>query len=300
MVYLLAVCAAFCSAMGGVLQRAGVRATPKKHAMRLTLLTEAMRRGPWMIGLVFLVATFVLQAMALRFGDLSVVQPVLTADLLFVITILAVGFSQRIGWRELGGATAVVAGLAGFLVLAAPGPGRGVPSPTGWMVLSATVLAATVLLVRTARRGSPGARAATYGGAAALIFADNAALTKTTTTLVTEGWGHVFTRWEPYAIFATGALGFFLLQNALHAGPISASRAVMVSVNPLASITIGVFVFHEQLRTSGEMLAGEALSVGVLILGGFLLSQSPLITGVRGPGTPQDLGAAPSSSDQPP
>ena len=49
-----------------------------------------------------------------------------------------------------------------------------------------------------------GARAAAYGSAAAMLFAYNASLTKATTTLITQGWGHVFVNWEPYAVLAAG------------------------------------------------------------------------------------------------
>jgi drug/metabolite transporter (DMT)-like permease len=70
---------------------------------------------------------FVLQASALRFGPLSVVQPVLTCELIFLVVILVTAFHRTVGWRELLGIAAIVAGLAGFFVAASPAQGTGQP-----------------------------------------------------------------------------------------------------------------------------------------------------------------------------
>ncbi len=215
MVYLFSIAAAFTSALAGVMQRLGLESVPAEKAMRLGLLTHALRRGVWVAGFGLLLGTFVLQATALRFGQLSVVQPILTVDLLFVIGILSVFFHHRLSWREWAGAGAIVVGLAGFLALADPAVGRGIPGSKAWAAVTAVVVVAAVALVIGARRGPRWWRAAAFGAAAAVLFAYNASLTKATTTLITQGWSHVFTHWEPYAIGVTGLVGFFLLQNAL-------------------------------------------------------------------------------------
>ena len=124
MAYVLALSAALSSACAGVLQRIGVESAPEGATMRLSLLTHALRRKVWLAGFALLLTTFVLQAMALRFGDLAVVQPVMTTELLFLIIILATHFHRQLGWREWIGAAAIVAGLAGFLAMAAPSTGR--------------------------------------------------------------------------------------------------------------------------------------------------------------------------------
>ena len=294
MVYALALGSALCGAIGGVLQRIGVEAAPEQHAMRLRLLSYALRRGTWLLGFAFLLMTFVLQATALRFGDLSVVQPVSTTELLFLVGILVVVFHNHIGWREVGGAAMVVVGLGGFLVLAAPQIGKGIPGLKGWGAVSVVVAVVTSVLVAASQRGPRWVRAGALGGGAAMLFAYNASLAKATTTLITKGWGHVFAHWEPYALVVTGFVGFFLLQNALHAGPIAASRSVMVVVNPLASIAIGVFVFHERLRTGGIFVSGEVVALLAMCAGGFVLSQSPLVTGIAvGGGSSEMLGRKP-------
>lgn len=200
MVYALALAAALVSASAGITQRLGLETAPLGSAMRLRLLTYALRRGIWLCGFALLLAQFVLQAMALRFGQLSVVQPVLTMDLLFVVTILAVLFHRPIGWREWTGAGAIVAGLAGFLVIAHPATGKGNVGTHLWGIVTVSTFLAATALVLGAQRGARWWRAAAFGAASAILFAYNAALTKATTDLITHGWSHVFIHWEPYGI----------------------------------------------------------------------------------------------------
>ena len=294
MVYVFAVSAALVSAVAGITQRLGLQSEPADSAMRLRLLTHALRRGIWLLGFALLLVQFVLQATALRFGQLNVVQPLLTLDLLFVVAILGLFFHRRVGWRELVGAGGVVAGLAAFLALAAPATGRGIPASGSWTVVTVVVVAGALVLVLATRRGPVWWRAAAFGAASAVLFAYNAALTKATTTLITEGWGHVFTHWEPYAIGITGLAGFFLLQNALHAGPIAASRTTTVITNPLVSIVIGATVFDEHLRTGAGVVTAEVAALLVLCGGAFVLAQSPLVTGVGDADEPGERMDAPA------
>jgi hypothetical protein len=87
----------------------------------------------------------------------------------------------------------------------------------------------------------------------------------------------VFFHFEPYAIAVSGLSGLFLAQNAFHAGPITASQASLVIVDPIASIVIGVSLFGDNLRGSYGALALDAAALAVMSMGLFVLCRSPLI-----------------------
>ena len=103
--------------------------------MRLSLLAHAIRRGVWLLGFAFMICAFLLQAFALHIGRLSVVQPILTMELLFLVSILGTYFRFSISIREWVGAGAIALGLSGFLFFAAPGGGEQVPTNLGWIVV---------------------------------------------------------------------------------------------------------------------------------------------------------------------
>ncbi len=134
----LAAGAAFLSALAVVLQRVALESAPVGSSFSPRLMTHALRKRGWLTGFGLMLCMFVLQASALRYGQLSVVQPVLTCELIFLVIILVTAFHRSVGWRELTGIAAIVAGLAGFFAAASPAARaywrssrRAAPAPAG-------------------------------------------------------------------------------------------------------------------------------------------------------------------------
>ena len=121
MVYVLAVLAALSNALTSVFQRMGVEDAPEESTMRLSLMAHAIRRGVWLLGFGFMICAFLLQAFALHIGRLSVVQPILTMELLFLVFILGTYFRFSISFREWLGAGAIAVGALGLSLLLRPG-----------------------------------------------------------------------------------------------------------------------------------------------------------------------------------
>jgi hypothetical protein len=290
--FLLAALAALTNAVTSVLQRIGVESAPESSALRLSLMSHAIKRGIWLVGFALMLVQFGLQATALRFGELSVVQPVLTTELLFLLMILAVWFRYRLGAREWFGALLVVGGLGGFFLAARPRGGQLLPTTSQWVVASIILISAIAACIAAAMRGPRWWRAAAFGAATAVTAAFGASLTKAITGYVTQGWGHVFTHFQPYMLAVTGLGTVFLLQNALHAGPITASRTTLVTLNPLLSIVIGVTLFGDVLRGGVLWVTLEVLALGVLVAGVVVLTRSPLVAGSGGDGADEMLGGA--------
>ena len=282
MVYVLALGAAFANALTSIFQRMAVEDAPQRATLRLALVTYALKRGIWLAGFFVMILSFVMQAIALHFGRLTQVQPILTTELLFLVFLLGSSFGFRIGWREWVGTAAVAGGLAGFLVFASPTGGNVVPTTSGWLEVGLSCAAAATVAVLLALRGSRFRRAAMFGCASAIGFAFTASLTKVVSTYAAHDWASIARHWETYALALCGVLSVFLAQNAFHAGPIAASQSTLVMIDPLASILIGVSLFGDQLRTSGAWGPLEAFSLLVLFGGALLLCRSPLVRGVKG------------------
>ena len=287
MVYLLAVGAALANALTSILQRMGVEDAPESDSLRLRLIAHAVRNRVWLAGLGLMVFSFAMQATALHLGRLSEVQPILTSELLFLVVILGIWFQFSLGWKEWSGSAAAAVGLAGFLIFADPGRGNGQPTAANWSEVGAACAFAVATGTLLARRGPRWWRAASFGFAGAVAYAFAAACTKEVSGYAARDWVSIFWHWQTYALAASGAIAVFLAQNAYHAGPIAASQSTLVLVDPLASILIGIGLFDDDLRTRGAWGPLEALSLLVLFAGGVLLSNSPLITGVRA-GEPSD------------
>jgi uncharacterized membrane protein len=284
MVYILALATALSNALSSVFQRMGVEDAPAETTMRLSLITYALRRGIWLLGFLFMVSAFLLQAFALHVGRLSTVQPILVMELLFLVFILGTYFGYKITLREWVGVFAIAVGLAGFLSFADPSGGSQIPGMYGWTVVGGTSILVTVVFVVATRWGPRWWKATAFGTAAAVAFAFTAALIKVVSDYAARDWVTMLEQWQTYALIAFGLAGLFLCQNAYHAGPLAASQSALVLVDPLASIAIGIGLFGDSLRTSGPWGPLEAVSLLVMFVGAVFLSHSPLITGIRSEG----------------
>jgi len=282
MVYLLATACALANALSSILQRMGLEDAPEEASLRLSLLTHALKRGVWLLGLALIVVSFVLQAVALHLGSLSQVQPILTLELLFLVLLLAMWFRFHIGAQEWLACLAAAGGLAGFLVFAQPGADSSVPDGRAWIVVSSICGAVVVVMVLLAQRGPRWWRAAMFGAAGAVGFAFTASLMKTLSGYLAAGWTEMFGHWQTYGVVVCGVASLFLAQNAYHAGPIAASQTALVLVDPLASLAIGIALFGDELRTSGAYGPLEAVSLVVMFAGAASIAHSPLISGMRG------------------
>lgn len=287
MVFVLALGASLANALTSVFQRLGVENAPAEARLRLSLLTYAMRRGIWLLGFALMIVSFALQAVALHFGQLSQVQPILTTELVFLAIVLAVRFGFTMGPREWLGAIAVTGGLSGFLYFAHPAYGTLSPPLWAWGATGGACGAAIVAAVALARRGPRWWRATMFGTAAAVSFAFTAACTKVVSDFAASDWVLLYRHWQTYALVFFGVLGVFLTQNAIHAGPIVASQSTLVLVDPLASILIGVGLFGDNLQTGGAAGPLEALSLLLAFAGAFSLAHSPLISGMKAGGDQQ-------------
>jgi hypothetical protein len=124
-----------------------------------------------------------------------------------------------------------------------------------------------------ARRGSPARRAALLGAATAVVWSVDAAFVKQAVdVLAHSGPLGLLMSWPLYAVIGTGVLGTVLLQVAYAAGPLAASQSTLLIVDPLASIALGIELFHEHLNAGPGYLAGAVASLAVLGIGVVMLS----------------------------
>src|ERR1700759_3520724 len=105
------------------------------------------RQPMWLLGGALLVATFGFSALALYFGPLAVVQPVLVLELIFTLAFRVFLLHDGITTRTWLAAVLICVGLGACLVVASPTDGDHVPSAGQWIVAVATRGAAVLVLL---------------------------------------------------------------------------------------------------------------------------------------------------------
>src|SRR6516225_62291 len=156
-----ALAAAFSSAVNLITQHAASISAPKREkGWRLALYL--LRQPLWLIGWAAAAGTFVFQALALHNGPMSVVQPVLITELVFVLALRRVWIHQHIAAAAWASVLVVCLALAVFLIAAEPSGGKPVPETKEWLSAGLVFVGAIVVLAALGRAGAPMRRAAAF------------------------------------------------------------------------------------------------------------------------------------------
>lgn len=243
------------------------------------LLADLARQPLWLIAIGANVVGFILQVVALAYGSLALVQPLLVCDLLFAV-LIAWYLRGRANepqpnmkpiWVGVGVTTI---GLAGFLAIGQPTPGHTqvrlsmlAPLVIGYVV----VVGACLVVANRNRDLQPLALAlgcgVSYGIAAFVI--------KLVTSEFGGGLAAIFTNWPIYVFAVVGPAGFILNQNALQQGTLLAPVQAIISVaDPVISIALGVAWLDVRLRSSPGAIAGEIISFLLLTVGIIMTSRA--------------------------
>ena len=269
-----ALAAALSNAVNLMTQHSASVSAPKRaNGWRLALYL--VRQPLWLLGGLAAVGSYAFQAIALHNGPMSVVQPVLVTELVFVLVLRRVWIRQDVARAAWGAVLVVCVALAVFLTAAEPTGGHPFPEPAEWLS-AAGVFGGTIAVLAVAGRwGPPVRRAAVFAAAAALTWALEATFLKTATgTLATAGLGGMLTSWPVYAFIAATVTGTLLQQAALHVGPLSVSQPVLVITDPLASIVLSVWLFDERFTNSPVKITVAVLAFAVMAAGVTVLTRT--------------------------
>ena len=274
MVIVFALLAALANAVNEATQHIASTAAPRRSS-GWRLVVYLFRNPLWLFGWVALAGAFVFQALALHNGLISIVQPLLATELVFMLALRRFWIHQSIRPITWGAAALACVSLTVFIIAGQPGGGH--PTPTGhhWFSAAVACCAGAGVLAVLARWGSPSMRAALYASAAAVMWALVATFIKATTDTLTEfGVGGMFTHWPVYALAAGSVAALFLQQAALHVGPLRVSQPFLVIIDPIASIALSVWLFGEHFTSDGAVLAVAAIAFAVMGAGVVLLTQT--------------------------
>ncbi len=278
-----ALVAGFFTATSSVCQRVGAARAPFDGGFGPGLLVRLARHPIWLVGVASMIAGFVFQVVALHFGDLALVQPILATELLFVFGYLSIIGTKPVRGRDWLAAAAMAVGLGLFLYAADPSGGKLHASGTAWGLSAASSLGLATIATVSAylpvrgRAPSPARRAATLGVATGVAWGFVAAVIKELSAHTGDGITGILSTWSPYVLVGVGTASVVLSTHALQAGPLAASQPGFTIVDPLIASLLGFFLFHERINVGAGDLALVVVALVLLVAGVIGLSHSNLV-----------------------
>ncbi|MFE6622640.1 DMT family transporter [Streptomyces sp. NPDC057740] len=231
-------------------------------------LLRLLRSGAWWGAVLLNGSGALLHVVALKYGPLTVVQPLGALTLVAAVPLGARIAGRRVSAVEWRGTALTLAGLAAILVTASGSAPEEVLSTSEAVAVAAVTVALIGMLSRPGAR--PGLRHATASGFASGV---GSALTQTVTVALTD---HSAPLLSPQVIgvallvAALAASGLLLSQTAYQGG-LGAPLAMVTLANPMAAAVIGLVLLGERLQGGAQgvllALAGAGLaSWGVVLL----------------------------------
>ena len=256
-------------------QHQAAEAAPASVTGTWGLLSHLARRPLWLLGQVLGTAALVMHALALSFGPIALVQPIVISGIVLAVPVRAAISRELPGRLEVGAVLLAALGLAVFLVVSSPSEGRrqGLGPLPFLLVLGCLVVA--VAAVGWAQRillATP--RAFLLGAAAGILFALVAVLLKMSLNeFKADGLAGVLTGWPVYVLVVAGLGGVLVNQLAYRSARLSSSMPVLNVVDCLLALAFGYVVFHEVPRHSPGVATVELLSLAAMLTGLWILAR---------------------------
>jgi len=274
-----ALLAALCAAIGIVVRQVATQHVPAEHGMTPVMVSALLRNPMWWDGTGSAVAGYAFQAVALTWGSLLLVQPLLVSSLLFALPISARVSRERVTPAEWGWAFLLTLGLAVFVLVGRPKDGHFQPTTTSWVVVAAVCIPVITVCVIGGARTIGTWRAVLLAVAVGVMFGLVALLTKLCAhRLQADGMQAMLSTAAPYLLVVVAAVGTVLQQSAFHAGALQTSVPTMLVLEPVSAVLLGIVVLGEQLTVHGLAVLALPIAVAAMLAGTIALGRD---TGAR-------------------
>jgi hypothetical protein len=271
-----AVVAALLFGISSVADQRSTKRVKAEKALSPAILLDLVKQPLWLGAILTNLGAFALQVVALSFGSLAVVQPLLVFDLVFAVLIgRTLLFDPKMfpegakRWDPVlfAGVGAATLGVGGFLAIGQPTPGH---ADVGFSVLLPLAIGLVVLVggcLAVAAR-SENLRPLALALGCGICYGVAAFSVKLVTTEFGGGPARVFTNWPIYMLAITGPVGFILNQDAFQQGRFLAPvQAILTTTDPVISIGLSIVWLGSRLRSSPAAIAGVVISLIIMTIG---------------------------------
>ncbi|MGO3361477.1 MAG: DMT family transporter [Corynebacterium sp.] len=239
-----------------------------------TPVLAALARPLWWAGVLCALAAYGLQIVALGFGTLLVVQPILVLSLMFTLPLAARFDGRRVSRQEMAWAGLLTVAVGILVVWGRPLPGLSTPPLNRWLLALAIGIVVMVAVAWYASRQVPRQRALLLGALTGAIMGYVAVLSKAVVDEFTRGGlSGLLTSWEIYGLVAGAVIGTLVQQASFNAGALKNSLPAMTITEPIVAFMLGYAILGERFQAEGAGWLLMAAALVVMVVSTVVLSR---------------------------
>jgi drug/metabolite transporter (DMT)-like permease len=253
------------AAIGIVVRQRATMDVPRHQGVSTVMVSTLLRRRLWWAGTAAAVTGYGFQAVALAYGSLLLVAPLLVSALLFALPLSARLARRRVSRAEWVWAVVLTVALGVFVSLARTKAGDYEGAELPAVVVAGISLLFVAACLLGALRLSNWRRAILLAVGVGVLFGVVAVLTKLVMHIVREGSVlRLMSTPVLYVLIVVGVIATLLQQSAFHAGSLRASVPAMLVLEPVVAMLLGEVVLGEHLAVSKPAAVVLAVAVGTL------------------------------------
>ena len=266
--------AGFLNSISGLFQRKGIGSPEPENLYSKQQIAKTTKNKLWQIGAIAEGGAALLELVALYYGSLLLVEPLLMTNLVFLLILVHFKLKRRVLLREWIGIAAISIGISLFLIIANPHGGQ----PTYGTMWLAPILIITFLMgagaMATRRLSSSKIRGSMGAFVGGLSLGLTAALTRLAMVELHRGVIVTLTQWPLYALIVSSVISVLAIQVGYGSGPLTITQSILEITSPIVSILLGIIMFGDFINTSPLAIIVEIISFSVAIAGVIVISAS--------------------------
>ncbi len=270
---LFALASALTIAWGTVIRHRIAERAPSDGTWTGSPLVTAIRRPLWWIASSTAILGYFFQVIALGYGTLLIVQPILVLSLLFTMPMSAYYDKRRLLADEIFWGVVLSIAVATLIILGNPIGGQSQPEVHKWLFSLSVGIAIMSILFLISFKLPRNTRGLLLGMVVGINYGFVAVLSKAVVDQYhNNGLFGLLISWDLYLLIGGAIVGTILQQYAFNAGALRRSLPAMTTAEPLVAFGLGYLVLGEKFNVYGFNWFIMIAALIAMVLSTFALS----------------------------
>ena len=237
-------------------------------------ILAVISRPLWWAGTFCALLGYAFQIVALGFGTLLIVQPVLVLKLMLTLPLAAKYAGKRITFGEMFWATVLSIAVGVMVIWGRPLAGAKDAPAMVWIISLTVGIVVLVAIDRYAHMQFTSQKALLLGIVTGAVFGYVAVLSKAAVDeFVHHGFLAGMMSWQTYALIIGAAIGTAVQQSSFSAGDLKNSLPAMTISEPIVAFSLGYLILGERFQVHGSQWILMGIALAAMIMSTVILAR---------------------------
>lgn len=236
--------------IAALMQHREAQQTPQSTSLKLSLISKLAKKPFWILGALLDAIAYLAQFIALKFGSILLVQPILAFGLTVTIVLEAAVQRRKLSLRVFAFAIFSASLLGLFLIFSEIPVGVGYASVQLGAAITAVAIMSFLSIRLVYNRNNPKWRGIASGTAIGVMHGSAVFVTKMATFVIFHhGYIGLVTSWPLYSLIVIGLLDLIATQSVFQSDRLAVTLPIINAIEPVVAMTLGALILGESINS---------------------------------------------------